>query len=52
MNGETNNSQIPTLYEWAGGMPVFEKLTDVFYKKVLQDELLEPIFRHMSNRVL
>jgi hemoglobin len=39
---------IPTLYEWAGGMPVFEKLTEVFYKKVLQDELLEPVFKHMS----
>lgn len=39
---------VPTLYEWAGGMPVFEKLTDLFYKKVLQDELLQPIFKHMS----
>lgn len=39
---------VPTLYEWAGGMPVFEKLTDVFYKKVLQDELLAPLFKHMS----
>ena len=41
--------QVPTLYEWAGGMPVFEHLTDVFYKKVLQDELLEPVLRHMST---
>jgi len=40
--------QIPSLYEWAGGMPVFEKLTELFYKKVLQDALLEPIFKHMS----
>lgn len=40
--------EIPTLYEWAGGMPAFEKLTDQFYKKVLQDDLLEPIFKHMS----
>lgn len=39
---------IPSLYEWAGGMPVFEQLTEVFYKKVLQDPLLEPIFKHMS----
>jgi hemoglobin len=39
---------IPTLYDWAGGMPVFEKLTEAFYKKVMADELLEPIFRHMS----
>lgn len=41
---------IPTLYEWAGGMETFEKLTAVFYNKVLQDELLEPVFRHMSAR--
>src|SRR5205814_2039630 len=35
-------------YEWAGGMPVFEKLTEKFYSKVLQDPLLEPVFKHMS----
>jgi hemoglobin len=40
---------IPTLYEWAGGMPTFEKLTTLFYDKVLQDPLLEPVFRHMSK---
>lgn len=40
--------EIPTLYEWAGGMPAFEKLTEVFYKKVLDDELLNGVFRHMS----
>ncbi len=39
---------IPTLYEWAGGMPVFERLTEVFYRKVLSDELLRPVFQHMS----
>lgn len=44
----TNDKKIPTLYEWAGGMPVFEKLTDTFYKKVLADPLLEPVFKHMS----
>jgi hemoglobin len=43
---ETN--AIPTLYDWAGGMPVFEKLMDLFYKKVLKDALLYPVFRHMS----
>ncbi len=43
-----NNSTIPTLYEWAGGMKTFETLMDVFYKKVLKDALLEPIFKHMS----
>lgn len=40
---------VPTLYEWAGGMPVFEKLTLRFYDKVLKDELLGPIFKHMSE---
>jgi hemoglobin len=39
---------VPTLYEWAGGMPAFEKLTQLFYAKVLQDPLLEPVFKHMS----
>jgi len=42
--------QIPTLYEWAGGMPAFERLTELFYKKVLADPLLEPIFKHMSSQ--
>lgn len=39
---------VPTLYEWAGGGEIFERLTALFYAKVLQDELLEPVFRHMS----
>jgi hemoglobin len=41
-------TKIPSLYEWAGGMAAFEKLTEQFYKKVLCDELLEPVFKHMS----
>jgi len=40
---------IPTLYEWIGGMAVIESLFTSFYKKVLNDELLEPIFKHMST---
>ncbi|HEY8955444.1 group II truncated hemoglobin [Chitinophaga sp.] len=44
----TSEKKIPTLYEWAGGMPVFEQLMKAFYDKVLQDELLGPVFRHMS----
>ena len=42
------NPNIPTLYEWAGGMETFEKLTALFYEKVLKDDLLEPVFRDMS----
>lgn len=40
--------QIPTLYEWAGGKEALEKLTQVFYDKVLKDELLYPVFKNMS----
>jgi len=45
-----NNKQpvVPTLYEWAGGMPVFVTLFDKFYDKVLADPILEPVFKHMS----
>lgn len=38
----------PTLYEWAGGMPAFHRLTEVFYRRVAVDELLAPVFAHMS----
>ena len=44
----TNTRPVPTLYEWIGGMPVIEALFTAFYKKVLKDDLLAPIFRHMS----
>ena len=39
---------VPTLYEWAGGMQVFETLFNQFYDKVLMDDVLEPVFKHMS----
>lgn len=39
---------IPTLYEWVGGREKLEKLTEVFYDKVLKDDLLLPIFKNMS----
>lgn len=40
---------IPTLYEWAGGNDALEKLTEVFYDKVLKDDLLFPVFKNMSG---
>lgn len=40
---------IPTLYEWAGGGEALNRLTGVFYDKVLSDPLLEPVFRGMSG---
>jgi hemoglobin len=41
-------NKIPSPCEWAGGVDMFEKLTDIFYIKVLKDEILEPVFRHMA----
>ena len=40
---------IPTLFEWAGGMPALERLTQRFYDKVRQDQMLAPIFAQMSS---
>ena len=45
---EDNKPAVPTLYEWAGGMPAFITLFDKFYDKVLADDMLEPVFKHMS----
>lgn len=42
------NDEIPTLYAWAGGNAALERLTAVFYAKVLEDELLYPVFKDMS----
>lgn len=39
---------IPTLYEWVGGQQTLENLFDAFYKKVMKDELLSPVFKNMS----
>lgn len=38
----------PTLYEWAGGAPALLRLTEVFYDRVLTDDILAPVFAHMS----
>lgn len=38
----------PTLYEWAGGHAALRRLTEVFYDRVLDDELLRPRFERMS----
>lgn len=38
----------PSLYEWAGGTEAFIKLCDAFYRLVLADELLAPMFASMD----
>ena len=43
------SDEVPTLYEWAGGPDTFERLTEVFYAKVREDPLLEPVFRGMDR---
>ena len=38
----------PSLYEWAGGLEAFERLTEAFYREVVKDPLLEPLFAGMD----
>ena len=46
---DDQQKKTPTLYEWAGGSAVIQKLIIKFYDKVVQDEILKPIFQEMSN---
>ncbi|MEU6677318.1 antibiotic biosynthesis monooxygenase [Streptomyces sp. NPDC046925] len=39
----------PTLYTWAGGEETFERLTEIFYEKVLKDDLLAPLFADLPQ---
>lgn len=41
-------SAIPSLYEWAGGMAAFERLTEIFYSRVAHDPALGPLFAGMD----
>jgi len=45
---DESTRKIPTLYEWLGGKEKLETLTKLFYDKVLQDDLLAPVFENMS----
>jgi hemoglobin len=45
-----NDKKIPTLYEWAGGLPALEHLSAVFYQRLAQDHLLAPLFARMDPR--
>lgn len=38
-----------TVFEVAGGMPAFDRLTKAFYGKVVDDPLLAPVFAHMTD---
>ena len=39
---------IPTVAEYAGGLPAFERLTSAFYAKVAADPILAPVFAQMG----
>lgn len=39
----------PTLYEWAGGMEAFDRLTTAFYARVRADEIVGPLFANMPD---
>lgn len=38
-----------TIFEYAGGMAAFDRLTTAFYGKVVDDPLLAPVFTHMTD---
>lgn len=42
-------SSVPSLYEWAGGVEAFERLTQTFYDAVRRDPVLAPVFAHMGS---
>jgi len=37
-------SDVPTLYEWAGGRTPIERMINCFYDRVERDELISPFF--------
>ena len=37
-------SDVPALYEWAGGRAAIERMIDCFYDRVEGDDLLGPFF--------
>jgi hemoglobin len=40
---------IPTLYQWLGGMEALNRLTTRFYEHVKRDPVLEEVFAHMGG---
>jgi hemoglobin len=42
------NQNVPTLYEWLGGIDALNRLATRFYEHVRGDPLLAPVFEHMG----
>jgi len=43
------DQNVPTLYEWLGGIDALNRLTTLFYEHVKNDSLLAPVFAHMGS---
>jgi hemoglobin len=43
-----NDREVPTLYEWLGGIEALRRLTTRFYQHVAEDAVLAPVFAHMG----
>src|SRR5262245_60330966 len=43
-----SEKQVPTLFEWMGGMPAIEQWLTRFYERVPDDPVLGPIFAEMG----
>ena len=43
------STEVPTLYQWLGGLDALLKLTTRFYEHVRADPLLAPVFEHMGD---
>ena len=44
-----SKTDIPTLFDWVGGMPALDRLTTRFYERVKDDEVLAPLFAKMPK---
>lgn len=42
-------SAVPSLFDWAGAAPALARLTETFYRRVIRDELIGPLFAHMDS---
>ena len=41
--------EVPTLYQWLGGIDALNRLTVRFYERVRANTVLAPVFAHMSS---
>ena len=44
-----SQDNVPTLYDWVGGLDALNRLTTRFYEHVKADALLGPVFKHMGD---